>query len=322
MRRLLAVGVFGAISALGGIAEAGDADTFYQRGRALMQAKRYAEACPALAESVKLEPGIGAMLWLGECYEKNNQLGDAYRQFRAAAKVALVKKDDRAKVAQRRASTIEPKLTRLAIIVNGADDAIELDGAVVTAEDLGAPQPVAPGVHTIVASATGKAPWTVSVTVPNQPDVVTVNVPALEDVAAPPAVAAEAPPVVRVPVIVAEPVALPPAPKEKPKSATPWRMASLGFGALGVAALGGGAVLGLEAKSKYDSSDDHGHCVNNACDSTGKAARQDATSLASKSTAAFIVGFGALGAGVVLFALTPTTTVTPALGGASLTHRF
>lgn len=46
------------------------ADVLFDEGTALMNAGKYAEACPKLEQSLKLDPGIGGMLWLADCYER------------------------------------------------------------------------------------------------------------------------------------------------------------------------------------------------------------------------------------------------------------
>lgn len=288
-------------------------DELFRRGRTLAAAQRYAEACPLLAESVKAEPGIGARLWLGECYEKTGRLASALAEFKAAAAEAGARKDDRAKVATRRAAALEPRVPR--ILVSAAEGVtLTVDGAPVAAD---VADPADAGLHTIVATAPGFSRWSGSVSVPDAPGTVTVNVPALE-------------PVRRE----VEPALVAPAPVTPPPTQVvvntpglnPMRIASIATGAVGLAALGGGVFLGLQAKTTYDSSNQGGHCVDNACDTTGKDLRRSATSMATLSTIAFASAGAAIASSIVLFVLSPSTTITPAVSpreaGMALSHRF
>jgi serine/threonine-protein kinase len=292
-------------------------DELFQRGRSLAVANHYAEACPLLAASVKAEPGIGARLWLAECYEKTGRLASALAEFQSAAAQAAEHDDDRQKVALRRASALEPRVPRL--MVAAADGVtLTLDDALV---DAGTAGPVDAGLHTIAATAPGFVRWTVSVAVPQTPGIVTVNVPALEPEAVAPAPAPAA--------------AAPPAPLPEPAPAPVlvrssglggMKIASLATGAIGLAALGGGVFFGLQASSTYASSNENGHCVQDACDSTGKDLRRSATSMATLSTVAFAGAGVAIASSIVLFVLAPSTSVAPAVGpheaGLSLTRRF
>lgn len=290
------------------------ADELFERGRALAVAQRFAEACPVLAESVRIEPGIGARLWLGECYEKMGRLASALSEFKAAAAHAGQHKDDREKVAVRRASALDARVSRVLVL---APEGVSLtvDGTPTAA---GVADPVDAGLHTVVATAPGFARWSASVFVPSTPGTVTVNVPALEP-------QADAPPAPAPPPAPATPVRPTPVAAQVPGVA-PLRIASLASGALGVAALGGGVFLGLRAKATYDSSNEDGHCVDNACDAAGKDLRRSATQTATLSTIAFAGAGVALATSVVFFVLSPSTTVSPAVGpteaGAGIAHRF
>src|SRR6476661_10803784 len=64
------------------------AEALFGEGRRLMSAGRYAEACPKLEASLKLDSGVGTMLNLAECYEKNGQTASAWTEFREAVSAA------------------------------------------------------------------------------------------------------------------------------------------------------------------------------------------------------------------------------------------
>jgi len=64
-----------------------------------------------------------------------------------------------------------------------------------------------------------------------------------------------------------------------------------------------GAVIGLVAKSKYDSG--LSHCVGTICDAEGKQATDDARSLGNVATVVFGVGAVVAAGGIVLWLTAP-----------------
>ncbi len=79
------------------------AETLFEEGRTLVEKGVYEEACPKFAESERLEPGIGTMLWLADCLENDGQTASAWAAFKEAASTADVRRDPRAQVARARA---------------------------------------------------------------------------------------------------------------------------------------------------------------------------------------------------------------------------
>jgi serine/threonine-protein kinase len=288
------------------------AQALFEQGRDLVLQKNYAEACPKLLQSLRLDPGTGTMLWLADCYEKNGQNASAWARFKEAAAMAAMAQDPREKVARRRAADLEPRLAKLTISVppeaNVAGIEVRRDGLVVAAAELGTPTPLDPGIHTLSASANAREPWSITVDLPAKGDVVTVNVPVL------------------VPVAVAAPLGARAAPSPSPLVAasapsSTARIFGLSLAGLGVVALGTGAFLGLRAGAVYDSSNEDGHCARtNECDAIGKERRADAGALATGSTVAFTAGIAALAGGAILYFTAPrqrktALTVVPVTAG-------
>src|SRR5688572_15232873 len=97
-------------------AQGSNAEALFKEGRALLDQKKYDEACPKLAESQKLDPGAGTLLALALCHEGQGKTATAKRELEEAA--ALGKKngrDDLAKAALKRAAAMEPTLSKLVI---------------------------------------------------------------------------------------------------------------------------------------------------------------------------------------------------------------
>ena len=111
------------------------AQALFDEGRQLMEQKRYAEACPKLAESQRLDPGGGTLLNLALCHEKEGKTATAQAEYADA--LAMSTKDgrkDRQDLARERLAAIEPKIARISVIVPPGSDVegleVKLDGLV------------------------------------------------------------------------------------------------------------------------------------------------------------------------------------------------
>src|ERR1041384_1291549 len=96
----------------------------FDDAKSLMTAGRYAEACAKFAESNRQDPQLGALLHLADCYEKAGRLASAWAAFRDAAELADRRADARSLSARDRAESLEPKLSRLTVVVPN-DAAVE-----------------------------------------------------------------------------------------------------------------------------------------------------------------------------------------------------
>ena len=113
----LSVAAFeGSARADASLADKAAAQSLFDEGRKLMTAGKYAEACPKLAESQKLDPGVGTQFHLADCYEKMGQTASAWAGFLEAASAAKsMGQSDREKVARDRAAALAPRLSKLTI---------------------------------------------------------------------------------------------------------------------------------------------------------------------------------------------------------------
>lgn len=202
LRRILGAGLvfvmLGAASVAAAQVSAADgasAEALYDEALRLMEQKQFADACPKLEESQRLDPGVGTLLYLGHCYEQLGKIASAWATYKDAAYAASSSgQKDREQVAQERADAIKPSLAYLTLRVAEPDmPGLEVlrDGQSVRQAAWGVPVPIDPGDHRIEARRPNAEPWSSLVTIPTGPGPVEVQVPALVEArVAPPATAA------------------------------------------------------------------------------------------------------------------------------------
>jgi hypothetical protein len=289
------------------------ATALFKQGRDLMAAGKYADACPKLAESQRLDPGAGTLLNLATCYEKNGQIASAWTTYQDAASAAQrAGEAERVKAARAKVAALEPTLPTLTIVVPAAADRPDLeirrDGALVGRAAWGAPIPVDPGPHPLDASAPGKTPWHGQAQVGGAGAKVSIEIPPLADAAATPPPALSAPPT---PAPAAAPTA-PPADSTTPSSSgSTQRLLGVITGGVGVVGIGVGSVFGAIAMGKNNSAS--GHCNGSVCDAPTVSTLNDARTDATVSTVAFAAGGVLLAAGVVLYLTAPKGAPTAGL---------
>lgn len=287
------------------------ADAAFEKGKDLLQKKKYAEACAAFEESVSLVPAIGAKLNVARCYEQWGKTATAYRHYSSALEMAAAAKDERVQQITERMEGLDREVPKLTIALPPglpAPDglAVLLDGGELAPDALGKPQRVDPGAHAIIVRLPGKD---------DQSFEVTAEAKNASELVLPLQAEAKDP----------ELPAQPPAPKDPGRSR---RLAGLIAGGAGLVGLGLATYLAIDANGDYDDAF-AAHCssTTNECTAVGQAAIDDAR---SQGTAATIVGGVALAAvatGVVLYFTAPKdageaprTAVYPLLwnGGAGL----
>lgn len=322
------------------------ANTLFQEARAAFIAEDYATACPKYEEVVKLRPGLGARIGLGDCYRKMGRLARAWETYRGivddAARIASTSKSftekstalKRGGEAKSRMGEIEPRLGWITVAVPEAvlvlpNLVVTLDGAPLAREVIGTRLPVERGEHVIDAGAPGKKSWEKSLAIAEGAEL-TVAVQALEDEVAPkpePKPSPETkgqeppkgtntatpttPPTTQSPSGPREtrvPDRIPDAPKESFFSTQ--RIVGLGLGIAGLGAGAVGAYFGLRAIEKRDESEVDGHCVGNTCNEFGYDARKDAYQSGNLSTGLFVAGGVAFAGGLALFLTAPKRTKT------------
>jgi len=295
----------------------------------LMTAGETSAACPKYAESERLDPQLGTLLHLGECYAKAGQAASAWTSFKEAADVAAQRSDARLGKIRERLASIEKNVSNLVIVV-GENEPPELelrqDGALVGKASWGSPIPVDPGAHKITATAPGAKPRELTVNVAPNGQTATVTLPALERVPVAPGAKPESGVTPQGSVVSAGASS---APVDNSSGfSRHQRTIALVVGGVGVVGIGVGSAFGLMVKPTYDKS--NAHCNGDHCDATGHDFRQSAFSKAEISNIAFGVGAAALIGGAVLWLTAPshseqqpTTAIAPVLGprGAALSVR-
>jgi hypothetical protein len=287
------------------------AEALFDQARQLMTAGRYAEACPKLEASQRLDPGVGTLLNLGDCLERIGRTASAWVRFREAAAAAVSGgQAEREEIARQRAAAIEFKLCRLALRVGDATNVpgltLERDHAPFDRVLWNEAMPVDPGDHELRATAPGKEPWTSQAHLDGATcagATETVEVPPLKDTPPPPPLAPVPPPRV-----------------------TRWglqRQVGLVSAGLGALLLGAGVGLTIDAAVTYSNAKGQCTAPGGGCPLGAQQSGADAGRAADFATAAFVVGGAALvGGGLLWFlarehpvAIAPSVTT----GGASLT---
>ena len=276
------------------LAEKATAQALFEEGLELMGAKRYAEACPKLEESERLDPALGTRFRLSECDEATGRLASAWAGFLEVADIARSAGQlDRERVARARAAEIEPRLSRVKVVVNTPDTPgleVAHDHVIVGRAQWGMPVPIDPGTYTVTATAPHKRPWRGSVTVAEDGVTATITVPGLDD----------ARPELGV--------------RRAPRDASPstegaprasgQRIAGFALIGVGVAGVVTGGAMGLVAKANYNSAGSH--CGPMTCDASGESTINGARHLADAATAVFVIGAAAGVGGAVLVWTAPS----------------
>ena len=274
------------------------AETLFREARDLMKREQWADACPKLEESQRLDPGGGTLLNLALCHEGQGKLATALMEFRSA--LAQAKRDakpQRERLAQERIAAIEARVPRLVLSVPAAARveglALQLDGAPVRPAAWQTPIPVDPGEHSVQANAPGRRGWRTSFVLQAGSGPNTIEVPVLvADPTAPPMPPATA---------AAKPASAPPPPTPPPDhddSDSTRRTVGFVVGGAGLVAIGIGTYFGLRAISKRGDSNDE--CPGEQCSQTGLDLNEEAQDAATVSNVTFAVGIAAATAGVVL----------------------
>lgn len=298
LRHLLFVGVV-ALWGTNAAAQAGDskaaAEALFVEGRTLVEQGRYPEACEKFAASQKLDPGLGTMLNLADCYEKTGKTASAWAEYREAIPVARASgSPEREDLARSRSAALESRLSTLTIRLLGENPGgveVRRDGLLVDRAALSTAIPVDPGTHEITAQAPGHAAFQTKVQVGTDGDQVEVAVPPLsaaasEDAAAPSTTSSAA--------LTSD--------AHPGRTQRTWGLVTAGVGVVG---LGVGAAFGIIAMNKWGDVKDECGDYPNDCSPRAFDLETSARTSGTVATVGFIVGAVGLVTGGVLWFTAP-----------------
>ena len=299
------------------------AAALFEAGRKLQGESNFAEACPKLEESQKLDPGMGTLFYLSDCYEKIGRTMSAWVGFREVAAQALIAgTSDREKFARGRVATLEPQLMRLKITVrpDAGQVSVTRDGAVMSPGVFGTPVPLDPGAHVITATAPGKESWELKIDLKDPGQTLSVEVPTLLDkkpgtaaVVTPPVGDKTPPPLGPQSTLVAGNNGGLLAPDATEPRRTWQRPLGITMTAVGAVGLGLGTALGFMAKSTFDDSAPHCDAAG-LCDPTGLEQRSSAVAKGNVATGVFVAGAVVAAGGVVLWITAPSPRAAAPVG--------
>jgi hypothetical protein len=290
LNRRIALALLSALCATSQLARAqatdtGAAEALFQSGKSLLEQKNYAQACPKLVESYRLDAGTGTLLALALCHEGEGRLASAWGEFAdVAVRSRREGRADREEVARQHKALLEPRLSMLTVSpAPGAEQIdglqIQRDGVEVGSGSWTTPVPVDPGPHHVEASAPGRKPFSATVTLAADGAREIIVVPILERAPERPDAAAGG----------------------APRTFwTPLRYAGLAVGGAGAVGLAIGAVFGIRAITLNN--DSKGDCsAQSICGASGYSLRHQAQEAGNVSTVAFVAGGVLFAAGATLF---------------------
>ncbi len=269
------------------------AQTLFDDAVKLMDQGRFAEACPKLAESQRLDPGGGTLLNLGYCRKNEGKLASAWVAYDEALSQAIKDgRKDREATARAGVNELEGKVSKLAVDVEPdartiAGLEVRLDGTPVRQAAWGSLTPIDRGDHAIVVTAPGKREYHTQITVETDGTTQRVSIPPLANA----------------------PVVTPPGERHGAGQATAgWVVGAVGVVLLGVGVTTGVLAIDYRNKSNAQWPYPSSQCPNSVCPQSAVDLNNQAKTYAWVSD--FTVGFGvaAVGAGVVLLLTAPKSS--------------
>jgi len=291
------------------------AEALFDEGLALLKSGDYPNACKKLESSERVEPAVGTLLYLGECYARLERTASAWATFREASSLATESgQQDRAKQAKARADELTPNLAHVTIIV--PQELLKLPGlAVLRGSEpidiavLGTSTPVDPGRFEVEVRANGYEPFHASVDIAAASRS-TVQVPALRPLPPPPASTSK----LSSGSTTTSPSTAPKTPLKRELSTNhvdpTQRNAGIVLMGVGLGGVGLGTYLGLKAISQ-NSKAESGTCSATLCQKQSDLDLvNSARHMAMGADIAMTVGVAAIAGGILTYWLSPSVRQT------------
>ncbi len=289
------------------------AGALFDKGVEDMNAGRFDAACPAIAESHRLDPLPGVLYTLADCESQRNRsatatalFDDYLRWVQTMMPEQKAKHADRAKKAELKKAAMAKDVPTLTITLSSgtpSDAKVFRDGTSQGAEMLRIAVPIDPGEHIVKAELPNGRVFEKRVEI-KAGEKTTVEI----DLAEPPPPPPPPPP--------APPPAPPPVVAKPTNALRTGGFVALGVGGLGLAVGGVMGGMAFDAKGTFDT-----RCPKNTCSNQGDIdAWKQGRTMAGVSTAGFVVGLAGIGTGLVMLVMSRGRgDDAPAKPGVSLT---
>jgi hypothetical protein len=278
------------------VAQANDpaaVDALFQAAKKLMGDKQYAEACPKFDASYKLDPTLGTLLNLADCYEKLGRIATAWSTWGEAMEKALRDGDKRADFAKSRREALNKRLPKVVISVENEVEGVDVfwDQVKLAPAVFGVELPADPAEHDLVVlrdDGVKLKEERVRITEEGARKEITLDLGALDR--AKPREVKEPPP--------------PPPPPLPPYSGRQ-RVAGFVIGGLGAAALITAGAFGGLALARRADANERSVCVEKFCTPEGLGAIQSARTFAEAGQWIGVGGIVAAAVGVTVLLTSP-----------------
>ena len=287
------------------------AERLFRDAEALFKQGKTREACEKFAESNRAEFGLGTLMNLAICHEKEGKIASAWAEYvEVAQRSSDAKSSSRAKNAAARAAALEPRLSYVTIAFASGPEAafveeVRIDGRALGRGAWSTAIPLDPGPHTVAFGAPGRVAVSKAVDVAG-PGTQTVEAPTLEPSPRRP----RRRPSRRRPRAIRSPRRPP-----SRRRAAVLRAVGCTLGGVGLAAVVTGAVFGVRAFVKGS----EGACEGAICENQDAVdARESARTSATVANLAIGIGAVVAGAGVVLVLTAPRSHTAAQVGAVRL----
>jgi len=275
------------------------ATALYDEGVKLLAEKKYAEACPKLMESQRLDAGGGTLVAIALCHEGEGKLATAWADWSVALTQARAAGHARRmEAATEHITALLPRLPRLRIVVpENAPAGLEVTraGAAIGKAQWGTALPIDTGEYPIEALVAGRLAWRTTAVVRDEGATVDVILPTTLEA-------------FTTPEVVVAPRASFGGGVVAPRASFGRRkVIALVTGGTGLVAIGVGSYFGLTARSKWSDAQSNDCHNTTVCNAAGVQLAGDAKTDGSIGTVVFGAGVALVAAGAILWLTAPSS---------------